>query len=215
MQSILIYVPTILAVALIVTRYVRVLEPVLAWLPPRWRWLPGAVTAVAGLLTLRLPGATDAATVGEVLLEAAVIFALAMQAGMRAPDAPATGATAAAKTTIASLLVLALMLIAVGCAPSLQASMAARAPANTSAAQPAASQQTRCRRLNRTESALRWTSRTAGVIAGGSGLSTIPIDDQDARAALAITAGVAGVTAAVTEALRAEAAADFIEEGCQ
>jgi len=211
MQSILIYVPTILAVALIVTRYVRVLDPVLAWLPPRWRWLPGAVTAVAGLLTLRLPGATDAATVGEVLLEAAVIFALAMQAGMRAPDAPSPEVPPSAKATIASLLVL----IAVGCAPSLSSSMAARAPAKASADPVTASQQARCRRLNKTESALRWTSRTAGVIAGGSGLSTIPIDDQDARAALAITAGVAGVTAAVTEALRAEAAADFIEEGCQ
>ncbi len=86
MQSLLIYIPTILAVALIVTRYVRTLAPVLAWLPPRWQWLPGAVSASAGHLLQQLPSANDATTMGEVLLGAVVLFALAASAGLHAPE---------------------------------------------------------------------------------------------------------------------------------
>lgn len=85
-MDLLIYTPTILAVAVIIARYVRILQPLWNWLPPTLRWLPGAALALTGHLAQELPGVVDTTSMVEVLLGGLVLFALAATAGAHAPE---------------------------------------------------------------------------------------------------------------------------------
>jgi hypothetical protein len=117
-MDLLIYTPTILAVVVIVARYVRVLQPLWGWLPPTLRWLPGAALALTGHLAQELPGAADTAGLVECLLGGLVLFALAATAGVHAPE---TSSAPAQKSPLdrvgpAALLVLLVSLSSSGCA---------------------------------------------------------------------------------------------------
>jgi hypothetical protein len=68
-----------------------------------------------------------------------------------------------------------------------------------------------CQRLSRLERAMRYTSTASAALAGASGLSTIPVDDPEAREAMAVTAASLGVVAVTAEVIRQNAAADFVE----
>lgn len=110
------YIPTILAAAAIVSRYVRIAQPVLGWLPARWQWLPGAALAVAGELAQGLPVATTDADVGAVALRCLVVGALAAAAGLHAPTPPTPPAPPAdgdkvSRITIAGAGMLALLVV--------------------------------------------------------------------------------------------------------
>lgn len=95
-----------------------------------------------------------------------------------------------------------------GCAPSLATASA------QSAMGVGSSDQTdqRCRRLSNTEDALRYVSVGAAALGGTAGLTTIPIDDDTADAALVSTAAGFAVVGVTSEALRAQAAANYIRD---
>lgn len=216
-----IYIPTILAVVAIVARYVRVLEPLHSWLPARWRWLPSAALAVAGHIAQQLPGAIDAPGMVEVFLGAAVIAALAAAAGLHAPEtqqAPKQPSPLS-KVTPTSLLFLAvsplLLLVPLGltgCAPSLQVSRSQGLEARRLGASSASSDQ--CRRLEKQEIALRRLGEASCILSAPVGLTSIPIEDVNARRALITTAAGFGVVCAALQADRAIVAARR-EELCQ
>lgn len=223
MLSIIATVLTVLAFALAIA---RPLAPVLVRLmdrpdvPPwRWAWAPPAAVLFLSLLAEGLarvygstpvlnPEAQVALDALRVVVDAAVAAILAYQRGHGPTAAPAQRPPLD-RIGPAALLVLLVAVGLSGCAPSLGSSLAARAP-DRAAATP--EQARRCRRLDRTESTLRWVSRGAAVLAGGTGLSTIPVDDPEAQAALAVSGAVAGVGAAAAEAVRSEVAADFLAE---
>jgi hypothetical protein len=76
----------VLAAGAIVARYVRALAPLHGWLPARWRWLPAAVLGALGILAERLPAAATWADLGEAVVVAGVLVALAAAAGLHAPE---------------------------------------------------------------------------------------------------------------------------------
>jgi len=104
-------------------------------------------------------------------------------------------------------LVLAAALLT-ACAPSL-ASVSAEPPSSELGAVPDADH---CRKLSRAESALRYVVAGSAAAAAGSGLGAIPVDDPDAQRALAISAAGLGATAAISEAVRAQLAADYARD---
>lgn len=118
------------------------------------------------------------------------------------PPAPiiAYAAVAAAVILGASLLT--------GCAPSLATS------AQSASAVQGQELSDECQRLSSFERAMRYTSTGSAALAGASGLSTIPVDDPEAREAMAVTAASLGVVAVTAEVLRQNAAADFVAR-CQ
>jgi hypothetical protein len=95
-----------------------------------------------------------------------------------------------------------------GCAPSL-AKVSAEPPSREVGATPDADH---CQKLSRAESALRYVVAGSAAAAAGSGLGAIPVDDRDAQRALAISAAGLGATAAISEAVRAQLAADYARE---
>lgn len=204
----------VVAVALAVTRFLRVLEPLHDWLPSRAQWVPAALVGAAGILTTRLPEAQDWLTFAEVVAEAAVLIALAAAAGIRDPDEVPSRSQKRARAVVKAgpgLLVILVAGLLGGCAPSLEAARARVVPAGEQRVQRDAE---RCTRLSRAESTLRYVSVGAAVLGGGSGLAAIPVDNAGAQAGLGITAVGFAVVSGTTEAVRAEVAADWAEE-CQ
>jgi hypothetical protein len=112
--------------------------------------------------------------------------------------------------TIKLVLVAALLS---GCAPSL-ASVQASTPPSEYGAEQSPEDAQRCHRLSRAESIMRYTVAGAGAAAAGTGLGSIPVQSNEARTGLVIAAASAGATAAITEAIRAEIAADY-QRDCQ
>lgn len=97
-----------------------------------------------------------------------------------------------------------------GCAPSLQA-VSAEPPSRELGAAPDADH---CRKLSRAESALRYAIKGSAAAASGAGLGAIPIDNRDAQAVMIGTAAGLGAAAAISEAVRAQLAADYAR-GCE
>lgn len=233
MLTVLSTVFVVLAFLLVIGRS-PVVPLLLKFEPPAWRWawappaalvcasvLSDGVVQILGWTPTFDPAIVQALALLRLVLDAASGVLLAYQQGHQPPMPEAAAIRPAPPIRIPpALMVVPLVFMATllsGCAPSLGSSLAAgaRAP-GVAAAAPATdgAQAKRCRRLDRTESTLRWVSRGAAVLAGGSGLATIPVEDPDGRSALAVSAAVAGVGAAAAEAVRAEVAADLVEE-CQ
>jgi len=114
-------------------------------------------------------------------------------------------ATPPSATTTVLFIALAALLLG-GCAPTLASSSAG---ASLSGAK---SPET-CKRLSSWESGLRYGAVAGAAVAGGAGLTAIPVEDPDARRNLAIAAGSTAVVAGVAEVVRAELASDYVE-GC-
>jgi len=85
METINELVPLVVAIALIVSRYIKVLRPLLGWLPAEYRWFPPAALAASDLLVEGMRSVKDSASFGEVLLRVVVVVALAYGAGMASP----------------------------------------------------------------------------------------------------------------------------------
>lgn len=79
------WIPTAVAIAVIVTRYLTVLEPLWSWLPDKWRWAPPTAIVAADVIVNQLPQAATAVDAVETLLRAAVVVALAAAAGLHGP----------------------------------------------------------------------------------------------------------------------------------
>lgn len=110
-------------------------------------------------------------------------------------------------------LVLAVLVTScVACAPSLES--AHLRTAEQSAAPAAPRDGDHCRMLSNAERALRYVSVGAGVLGGGSGLATIPVEERSVDYALAVSGATLAVGAITVEAIRAEVAADWARE-CQ
>jgi hypothetical protein len=107
--------------------------------------------------------------------------------------------------------------LALACAPSLEASRAARVPeVGTPGAAGANRDSEHCRKLSNQERALRKTTvalvSLSGASAAGAGITSIEVDDQTATTALAISGAVFAVGAGVTGSLREEVASDWAED---
>jgi hypothetical protein len=89
---------------------------------------------------------------------------------------------------LSGALMLALALLS-GCSGSLEASRPPRATIG-------AASQSRCEALDDAHTAWGGVSKTSAVLAGGSGLATIPADDQGLRIGLAVGAAVSAAVAA-------------------
>lgn len=76
----------LLAAALIVSRALPVLRPIVQRLPADWRWLPGAIGAAALPLQALLPDATTLQDVVLAVLAAVGAYLVARDAGALPPD---------------------------------------------------------------------------------------------------------------------------------
>lgn len=112
------------------------------------------------------------------------------------------------KTLGGGLVVLFIAALLGGCSPSLQSVAAEPRPRTVGAVD----NSKKCQRLSNYESALRYSSVGGAALAGGSGLATIPVEDDSARHALAITAASMAAFAVTSEAIRGELATDFARE---
>jgi hypothetical protein len=106
-----------------------------------------------------------------------------------------------------------------GCAPTLAESSAisANAPEPGELGYDASAYQRSeqsCRKLSNWEKGLRYTTVGASAMAGGTGIGSLPIDDREVQGGMLVTAAGFGVVGVVSEAVRAELSADYIEE-CQ
>ena len=72
----------------------------------------------------------------------------------------------------------------------------------------------RCRTLD--DRAVMWGAVATGtaVVAGGAGLSTIPVKDDDARIGIAIGAAVTAVLSGVSTYVSSKASEAWVREGC-
>lgn len=71
----------LLAAASIAARFLPLLRQIVVQLPEKWRWLPGAVGAVTGVLLARLPSAVTTTDVVFAIVEACVLGAAAAVPG--------------------------------------------------------------------------------------------------------------------------------------
>lgn len=107
-------------------------------------------------------------------------------------------------------LVLIAALLAVGCTPSLQT--VANEPRTVNQSASVDDKSEFCERVSRAEELLRYVVTGSAALAGGSGLSVIPVDNRDAQTGLAISAAAFGVAAVTAESLRAEVNATWQRE---
>jgi len=117
-------------------------------------------------------------------------------------------ATPPSSTTSVLFVAIAALLIG-GCAPTLATS----ASRSVGASLPGTRTTEDCKRISAWESGLRYGAVAGAAVAGGAGLTAIPVEDPDARRDLAIAAGSTAVVAGVAEVVRAELASDYVE-GC-
>lgn len=103
------------------------------------------------------------------------------------------------------------ILLCSGCAGSLEAARSSGASARSSGAVGAASQD-RCAALDDKHRLWGGLAKGFALAAGGTGLSTIPVDDRDARIALAAGAVVAGIGAATSTYLSESAAESYARD---
>ena len=119
-------------------------------------------------------------------------------------------------TRIGLWLVVVLALVVSGCAGSLERARADGALLAAGAAEPdpgaAAARVERCERLDRQHRTWGAVAKGAAVLAGASGLSTLPVEDQEARAALAAGAITAGAAAAAAVAMSEGAAKSWARD---
>lgn len=177
-----------------------------------------AVLGPPGLDMLRQVLGADEAALDRWLIEAIEAKVATAKAASAAPavltvaDLPAAKPTKPTPILPAALVLLLVASLLGGCAPSL-AHSAATTPDATVAAVGSPDGLERCERLSRAEFWLRVGTVGSAALAGGSGLSTIPAD-EDAAPVLATTAAGFGVAAVVLESERAVLAARYVEE-CQ
>jgi hypothetical protein len=79
-------IPTIVTIAVIVSRYVRTLAPIWDRIPAPWRWVPPVVVAACGLVVDRLGAAPDPVAAFDVVFQVTVLVALAATGGAHAPE---------------------------------------------------------------------------------------------------------------------------------
>lgn len=203
-----------LTIASLTLRMVPRVEPLFQFLPANLRWLPGAVGGAAGELVVMLskPTLDSFAVVEAVVVAVVIILAAALPGALsRNREEKIVEAKKASIPPVAMLLGLLVALALGGCAPSLAASAAAQ---DASGSLPGAKAPETCKRLSAWESGLRYGAVAGAAVAGGAGLTAIPVEDPDARRSLAIAAGSTAVVAGVAEVVRAELASDYVE-GCE
>jgi len=114
------------------------------------------------------------------------------------------------------LTVVTLVLATVGCAGSLERARAdgavLAAGVDRAAPEAEAARVDRCERLDRQHRTWGAVAKGVAVLAGASGLSTLPVDDPEAQTALAIGAVAAGAAAAGAVALSEGAAASWARD---
>jgi len=196
--------PLAAALLTVVIELLRRWRPQLvAWLAPRWQWVPACVLAAAVAFV-------DAQASG---LGWTVALALAVYSGVTAGPA-AVGLHRIAKessgSALAGLLVVALAAPMLGgCAGSLETARAA-APL---AARTASRDTARCRDLDAMRRDWGAVAKGAAVLTGGAGLATIPAREHD-TAAIGLAAGAVGaaVVAAVAVSLSESAGEQWARE---
>lgn len=79
------WVLSLVAILLLVTRYIKAVEPLWTWLPDQWTWLPPTLLTALDLAVNMLPDTTTNAEAAEVILRALVIIALGFGRGLHPP----------------------------------------------------------------------------------------------------------------------------------
>jgi hypothetical protein len=186
-------------------------------LPGKWSAVPALVLTIGLLAVFAMDqGLTPwwlVASVAVINGSVAGAGANVVHVGAQAVGGKSRRARKAGKTTVASFLLLSVLVV--GCAGSFEearlAGLRARSPDKSVAVAPSE----RCQSLDNQHRTWGGVAKVSAVLAGAQGLSAIPVDDKTARIGLAAGTAVTAAAAAGAEYLSEGAAESWARECSQ
>lgn len=192
---------TIVMALLTLSRMAGTLRPLWGYLPARFRWLPEYLVAAAAVALQVYPDAVPFERIPA--LEFVQLLLLAVVPGLPQFEKPKENSG----KLLQGMIVLLAALTLFGCAGSFEEARAAGIQRARASQNPPGRDDVRCRKLDARRST--WSGIAAGsiVLAGSSGLTALPVDDQTrttlAVGALTFSAIAAGAKVAADDAAKA------------